>query len=506
MAKIQVLALEHNIELVSKIYSDTLLNIRDEIEEAQLYKKKLNLKKLLKNRLPDGIGEIFILNKDLDIINALYASEDQYKSHNLSHRNYIHHLKLNPFKVHIDKPSTGRVTRSWMVPMSVAIKDTYNKFNGAVIFSITLTSFSKLLNNTRLTASLQEISYSIEAVKLLHYSYNLNLLNASPKVFFIKNILLSSSNDIVLSFQSAILNNQLSLIYNISDLKTRFYKKTAVHFLILYCLGLSIIILRDLFRSQIYLPLKILTNEIASIIPNERANIKSFSIQENIQLIESLTSLIRNIIIKFNEFSYLNDNLKYQIKVNTNILKNVLLALQENQKMSHEFIEDFCTQFDQYELVKVTNIIKELESSTDDLIKFSLTNVSTKLLLLQEINVYQLIVNIYGQEAVNHSSEYIKKSSYLFYKEPFEKALQIIKYLLTSIFNIKLSIQLNIDDKMLIITFSMIPIEALTSIRNHLNFFELQLILYINKGKFFCATPDNDFQDIYLSFPLNSKL
>jgi hypothetical protein len=140
------------------------------------------------------------------------------------------------------------------------------------------------------------------------------------------------------------------------------------------------------------------------------------------------------------------------------------------------------------------------------LIKFSLSNITTKPLLQKEINVYQVIASIYGREVINFSNNIMTKSTYLFYKEPLEESLQIVKHLLTNIFNIKLIVQLHIEDKILMIKFSMIPIETLTFIKNQINFFELQLLLYINKGKFSCTPPTNDFQDICLSFPLHTKL
>ncbi|MDF2964913.1 MAG: Cache domain [Rickettsiaceae bacterium] len=497
--KVQVVALEKNIKIVSKIYSDTLLNIRDIIEDERKQNKEPNLKRLFRGRLPEGIGDIFILDEELNIINTLNSDENRYRGTNLAKRSYLYRLKLNPFKVHIDQPIFGAVSNAWAVPISVAIKDENNKFDGAIILSIKLESFSNILNDNRLNTSLKDISYTMQSVDRAQNIYDISLLYAAPKLFFLRNILPSSQNDINISFPSLTLNNQLSLIYDIQQLRKDFLQVTLIHFLVFYLLALALIGLRYVLRKQIIIPIRILTNEIASLLPHETISEK-LVYQDNIKIIESLDDYVKNIIIQFNEFTRLNRCLNHQLKANTEILKNIVISLKESQKISHEFLEDLCSSLNKINSSKITSAINELENTTESLIKFSLNKITSTPLLPEMIDIYEIVNNVFGPKAVVDRSDYSNKEQLSLYKESLIEALRVINSILQETFKAKVYIQIMNKNNELSLEFLNIPTEALSYLDTTIHLRELRLLLYMNKGSISLGHPKDGFQVLSINF------
>ncbi|MDF2966036.1 MAG: hypothetical protein K0Q51_1424 [Rickettsiaceae bacterium] len=285
------------IYLQNSISSLELQRLKNKIEKEKITKniKVKDVLKQLRPQVSDNIKEILLLDKNLNVISTLY--QDKYKGINLKHRQYLQQLSQNIDNIYIDEPVIGALTHSWAIPLTGAIVDINNNFDGALVFSLHLKSFSEFLKKKKYTPVLEKIHFLKSPLKEKNY-INVDKFFGYPIKNFIKLIL--SNKDYKLRFlnYSNTLEQKLYITYDINNLMEKFYNQIKIYFISILLCSIIICLIIKLLKNKIVSPIKRIIERIKNTLQLYENNSETLIRNENIKadkinrLIKTFDSLL----------------------------------------------------------------------------------------------------------------------------------------------------------------------------------------------------------------------
>ncbi len=424
--------LERNIAYVSQVYTVDLHNLKHKIEKTyhgKVTNQDSKLKSLI-NTIPEGVGEILILNKDFIIVSALHSKKYNKINHDLSYRKYILRLKNNPNEMQINEPVIGILTKTWAIPMAIGITDNNNKFSGAIIFSITLSTFSKVLKDKRYLADLKDVIFTKD-VLTSQKTFHLYELIAEPIYFFVNYVIVNSSEHLYISCDSKAVVDKLTMVFNVEKLKAQ-YLRSILIYIMLICLGACLyLFIVNKFNKEIMQPLKGIADSMAKVVESQTLSNNGALTSNPSNSIGYLSSVANKLTDHLYEVKETNNRLNEKIVISHSFFSSLLNSLYQNQKFTTELIEDVFASNTGKNLhyLNLDNLIQDMDNFSAEII--DLAGKCSHYLKIGKVEID--ILSTFKEIFVINEVVYVgskEKNCLELYKEPFIELLQNIQSLI----------------------------------------------------------------------------
>jgi methyl-accepting chemotaxis protein len=330
--------------------------------------KKIIIKEITP-KISDTIGEILLLDKDLNIISALYEEERSYKNTKLTHREYLKRLKQNPENIQIDDPVIGVLTKTWAIPLAGAILNLHNKFDGALIFSIKINYLSKILSNKKYTPVLKKIFFHRNESQRVKYIPKNSFLEESYK-FFVRNVIFSKKNKFKIIAHSNAFSQNIYIVYDIADIRGKLYRSLLIDFFVIVSIAIIISLITNLLQNKIILPIKRTLERVENVISTQEKSTNHAVNDDNLKndkinrLIRTFDSLLAN----FQQTNKIIENLNNNIIVSHVFFNSIIKNIKENNKFASEVLQDKIEVINlPYLLSDLSQAIKENDKVVEEL-------------------------------------------------------------------------------------------------------------------------------------------
>jgi hypothetical protein len=479
--------LEANISNVIRSYSQELIDLKLKVEKLKIKQKKIQPDHLRKIKFQplSGVGEVLLLNKNLEIVSALYNPKDTYINHSLKHRDYLRALVKEPDKIQIDEPLIGVLTRSWAIPLAVSITDINNNFDGALIFSIELKAFTKFIKNRKFGNYLNDILFS--NADLSNYKVTgATEVAVSPLTNYIQNIIFNTQSYLGVLYHYSVHEQEIILLFDTALIKRDLLIKIMKSLLVIIALTSAIIIFASFVEAKIISPVR---NIISKIEDLARQTDSGLVLNQNgsLEKVERFINTFEGFLQIFQETVSANRALNVRVQhlyeremISHNFFTALIEKIKEKQKYALELVGDTLELSSlSHSLTGLTSIVQDTDVFTQDLYKLSLECSEYIKLGRQEIDIVSLVRDYIDPRKIFLESD--SESIILnLYKQPFEATIQQVMSTINTAQDENINIAIKDFEKICIIEFFPVKLSRVPSTTHFNQLTKTQLISLIN--------------------------